>query len=87
MERSLLNRLEYNMQSRISTRIVLGLVMTTLLFANVSGASPAQAQDSTDTASSFSSEELGQIVAPIALYPDSLVSQLLMASTDRRAHV
>jgi hypothetical protein len=29
----------------------------------------------------FSSEELEQIVAPIALYPDTLVAQVLMAST------
>ncbi|MEE8156482.1 MAG: DUF3300 domain-containing protein [Phycisphaerales bacterium] len=69
------------MQSRISKRIVRGLAVTTLLCANVTVASPAQAQDPTNTVSSFSSEELGQIVAPIALYPDSLVSQILMAST------
>ena len=75
------DRLEYKMQTRISTRIVLSLVVTALLFANVIGTSQAQAQNSTDAASSFSSEELGQIVAPIALYPDSLVSQILMAST------
>src|SRR5688572_15390073 len=30
----------------------------------------------------FSKEELEQIVAPIALYPDSLVAQILMASND-----
>src|SRR5262245_12339644 len=39
--------------------------------------SPARAQD----APTFSSEELEQIVAPIALYPDSLLAQVLMAST------
>ncbi len=32
-------------------------------------------------APSFKQEELDQILAPIALYPDSLVSQILMAST------
>ncbi len=69
------------MQLRVSTRSILGLVVTALLFAPASGTSSAFAQDSTDTASSFSSEELEQIVAPIALYPDSLVSQILMAST------
>ena len=69
------------MQTRISTRIVLSLVVTALLFANVIGTSQAQAQNSTDAAPSFSPEELEQIVAPIALYPDSLVSQILMAST------
>src|ERR1044071_761288 len=33
------------------------------------------------TAAQFKPEELEQILAPIALYPDSLVSQILMAST------
>lgn len=32
-------------------------------------------------AAAFKQEELDQLLAPIALYPDSLVSQLLMAST------
>ena len=32
-------------------------------------------------AQTFKPEEIEQIVAPIALYPDSLVSQILMAST------
>ncbi len=38
----------------------------------------ARAQDAPKP---FSKEELEQIVAPIALYPDSLVAQILMAST------
>jgi predicted Zn-dependent protease len=29
----------------------------------------------------FSKEELAQLVAPVALYPDSLLAQVLMAST------
>lgn len=29
----------------------------------------------------FKQEELDQLLAPIALYPDSLLSQILMAST------
>jgi len=37
----------------------------------------AHAQD----AASFRDEELDQMLAPIALYPDSLLSQILMAST------
>lgn len=32
-------------------------------------------------APSFKQEELDQLLAPIALYPDSVVSQILMAST------
>ena len=39
---------------------------------------PIAAQNSTVT---FKPEEIEQLVAPIALYPDSLVSQILMAST------
>jgi len=34
-----------------------------------------------DAPKPFSSEELEQLVAPIALYPDALVAQILMAST------
>ncbi len=41
----------------------------------------SQAQDSTKTAPTFKPEELEQIVAPIALYPDSVLAQVLMAST------
>jgi hypothetical protein len=37
--------------------------------------------DSQGTAAVFKSEEIEQLIAPIALYPDSLVSQILMAST------
>jgi hypothetical protein len=37
--------------------------------------------DGGDPKSSFTKEQLSQLVAPIALYPDSLLSQILMAST------
>jgi hypothetical protein len=42
-----------------------------------------QAQDlgAPDTAVRFSTEELTQMLAPIALYPDTLIAQILMAST------
>jgi hypothetical protein len=39
------------------------------------GGTPAEGQKT------FSQEELDQLVAPIALYPDSLFAQVLMAST------
>ena len=39
---------------------------------------PAESQD---TSKSFKPEELEQIVAPIALHPDALLAQVLMAST------
>ena len=41
---------------------------------------PAGAQPA-DAETTFSKEELEQLVAPIALYPDSLFAQVLMAST------
>jgi hypothetical protein len=43
----------------------------------------AQAQDNGDSEPSgkYSREELAQMLAPIALYPDALLSQVLMAST------
>ena len=34
-----------------------------------------------DSKKSFSQQELDQMMAPIALYPDALLSQILMAST------
>src|SRR5882762_10404392 len=43
-------------------------------------APPAEGEATTD-APPFKPEELEQIVAPIALYPDALVAQTLMAST------
>ncbi len=52
------------------------LVLTLLALFAAGLAGPARAQDST-----FKDEELDQMLAPIALYPDSLLSQILMAST------
>ena len=43
-------------------------------------AAPARAEE-TPTAPTFSPEELEQVVAPIALYPDALLAQVMMAST------
>ena len=37
--------------------------------------------DGEESKSTFTKEQLSQLVAPIALYPDSLLSQILMAST------
>ena len=49
-----------------------GLLLMPLLFAP-----SAQAQDATP----FGNEQLDQLTAQIALYPDSLLAQLLMATT------
>jgi uncharacterized protein DUF3300 len=53
---------------------ILGIASLMLVFAP-----GAAAQD--EAASGFSAAQLEQMAAPIALYPDSLVSQILMAST------
>ena len=42
---------------------------------------PAQTQTQTQNQASFSQAQIEQLVAPIALYPDSLLTQILMAST------
>src|SRR5512136_2387930 len=41
----------------------------------------AQATQETEQAKPFKQEELDQMLAPVALYPDDLLTQLLMAST------
>ena len=48
-----------------------------LFVVSVAHAQPAQQQQQ----SNFSQPELDQMLAPIALYPDALLSQILMAST------
>ncbi len=44
-------------------------------------ASPKQAASPQQASASFSKEQIEQLVAPIALYPDALVAQILMAAT------
>ena len=44
-------------------------------------APPAQAQGAQASAGGQSAEQLEQLVAPIALYPDALVAQILAGST------
>ena len=42
---------------------------------------PVQTQSQTQTGETFSQAQIQQLVAPIALYPDPLLTQVLMAST------
>ena len=44
-------------------------------------APPAASTQQPAAPPTFKQEELDQILAPIALYPDSLIAQILMAST------
>jgi len=65
-------------------RFALGLVV--IFFAVFLPAMPKQAlfaQESglADSPETYSREELSQMLAPIALYPDALLAQILMAST------
>ena len=52
-------------------------LLVSLVFATVAIPAVTRAQEP----SSFKNEEIEQLVAPIALYPDSLIAQILMAST------
>jgi hypothetical protein len=58
--------------------VVLALPLPAQMYpppAPAPGASPAAG------GKSFSQEELDQLLAPVALYPDALLAQVLMAST------
>jgi hypothetical protein len=52
-----------------------------LSLAQVAPAPPATAVSPAADAPTFSQQQLDQLLAPIALYPDALLSQVLMAST------
>ena len=53
-----------------------------LVFSLVSGMPAAQAQSTyAPPPASYTQEQLDQMLAPVALYPDSLLAQVLMAST------
>src|SRR5687768_11156303 len=51
--------------------------LVALMFAAIAFPRPALTQE----AQAFKKEEIEQLVAPIALYPDALVAQILMATT------
>jgi hypothetical protein len=68
----------------IAQRWIFGLVSLAWMFAQVAAQTPAAqapAAQAPAAAPAFSKEQLEQIVAPMALYPDPVVSQMLMAST------
>lgn len=55
--------------------------IATAIFSLASGISQASAQDMNRPPAVFTQEDLDQMLAPVALYPDSLLAQVLMAST------
>src|SRR5512137_2484546 len=64
-----------NMKTKGSWKFIMtGFIILCLAFAV-----PISAQDSSPK--KFKQEELDQMLAPIALYPDSLLAQIFMAST------
>lgn len=67
------------MKSLLGLRVSCWLIAAVLLTA----AAPTLAQNEaqTNTAPTFKPEEIEQLVAPVALYPDSLLAQIFMAST------
>jgi hypothetical protein len=63
---------------KIKICIVASLVV---MFLCLSSGAVAQEQGTADDYSGFSREQMAQMLAPIALYPDALLAQILMAST------
>ena len=65
----------------IPSRLLVGLVSTLLAFPATVPLAYAQGSQQQSGAAQLSEAQLAALVAPIALYPDPLVSQVLMAST------
>ena len=67
------------MDDKYINRIIALVVMVIVILAPVL----AQSQDNSESSSAqnFNKEELAQMLAPIALYPDALLSQVLMAAS------
>ena len=82
-------------KARVSSRLLvssalflalLSVAMPTAVSAqeqaySLSSGSPTEAPSQPQQAPAYTPEQLDQLLAPIALYPDSLVGQILMAST------
>ena len=64
--------------SFLSTQLLALLLCVSVVFAQTTELGPV---DSAPAQSAFTQQELDQMLAPVALYPDSLLSQILMAST------
>ena len=63
----------------VLTQLLVLLLSVSLVFAQETVSMPQQ--DAPTQSRTFTQQELDQMLAPIALYPDSLLSQILMAST------
>ncbi len=65
----------------VTTRIIRGLALLVIAMLVIPAAISAQDFGQPEQTDRFGKEELDQMLAPIALYPDSLIAQMLMAST------
>lgn len=66
---------------RAATIIMRGLAWMIIAMLVIPPGIPAEDSGESKQLDKFKKEELAQILAPIALYPDSLLAQILMAST------
>jgi hypothetical protein len=66
---------------KAATMFHLALGLLIISFFSLPPQSLAQDSDYLEPSEKYSREELAQMLAPIALYPDALLSQVLMAST------
>jgi len=66
---------------RYTTIIMRGLAWMIIAMLVIPAGISAQDSGQPEQIDKFSKEELAQMLAPIALYPDSLIAQILMAST------
>jgi hypothetical protein len=66
---------------RASTIIMRGLAWMIIAMLVIPPGIPAQDSGQPEQNDRFRKEELAQMLAPIALYPDSLIAQILIAST------
>ena len=80
-----------NSRLRLSKHVLVSFLSVTLLFAtcpealpafqDAQSAPPQSSQAPAPARAPLTQDQLQQLVAPIALYPDSLVAQILAAST------
>ncbi len=66
---------------RATTLTIRGLAWMIIAMLFISPGIPAEGYEQPEQIDPFRQEELDQMLAPIALYPDSLIAQILMAST------
>jgi len=66
---------------RAATLIIRGLAWMIIALLFIPSGISAQDFEQPEQTDRFRKEELDQMLAPIALYPDSLIAQILMAST------